>query len=101
MPYKIRLSSEKPDSDTPSALEAYQALRKDPSAEPGKRIKEVFERLREDPGGVRRQSARYRPDWWMAEVEMPDESIWWIAWKIEGDNINVRWIGPRPGSYNF
>ena len=51
------------------ALEAYSALRAD-GGENGKQIKSVLERLRADPGKVRGESLRYRPDAWMVVVEM-------------------------------
>jgi hypothetical protein len=40
-----------------------------------------MERLRNDPGKVRSESLRYRPDGWIVLVEMVDESTWWVIWR--------------------
>lgn len=102
MVHRILLSSERPDPDTPSAQEAYRALREDPTGEPGKRIKVVLERLRDNPGQVRAHSRAYRPGtWWAAEIEMPDEPLWWIIWRLDAEAgaVHVRWIGPEPAGH--
>jgi hypothetical protein len=95
--YHVELSPERPDPDTPSARELYRALREDATGEPGKRVKGLLERLRDDPGQVRAQSRAFHPgDWWAAEVEMPNGSTWWVVWRLEGTVVKVRWIGPDP-----
>ena len=66
---KVAAGQEPAGPDIPSALEAYRALRAD-GGENGKQIKSVLERLRADPGKVRGESLRYRPDAWMIVVEM-------------------------------
>jgi hypothetical protein len=64
----------------------------------GKRIKSVLESLLNDPGKVRGQSLRYRPDGWIVLVEMADESTWWVIWRQPAPGgVDVLWIGPRPG----
>lgn len=56
------------------------------------------ERLRSDPGKVRGESLRYRPDAWMVWIEMPDKSTWWVIWRQpEPDMVDVLWIGAQPG----
>jgi hypothetical protein len=94
---RLRLDKNRPAPDIPSALEAYRALRAD-GGENGKRIKSVLERLRTDPGKVRGESLRYRPDAWMVLVEMADQSTWWVIWRQpQPDTVDVVWIGPQPG----
>lgn len=94
---RLRLDKNRPGPDIPSALETYRTLRED-GGESGKRIKSVLERLLSDPGKVRGESLRYRPDGWIVLVEMPDESTWWIIWRqpMPG-TVDVLWIGPQPG----
>jgi hypothetical protein len=58
-PIRLRLDRNNPGPAIPSALEAYRALRAD-GGEAGKRIKDVLERLRDDPGKVRGSCLRYR-----------------------------------------
>ncbi len=69
---RLRLDKNQPGPLIPSALETYRALRED-GGENGKRIKSVLERLRSDPGKVRGESLRYRPDGWIVLVEMADD----------------------------
>lgn len=96
-PVRLRLDKNRPGPDIPSALEAYRALRAD-GGENGEQIKSVLERLRADPGKVRGESLRYRPDAWMVVVEMAGESSWWVIWRQpEPDVVDVLWIGPQPG----
>jgi hypothetical protein len=96
-PIRLLLDKNRPGPLVPSALETYRALRED-GGENGKRIKSVLERLRSDPGKVRGESLRYRPDGWMVLVEMADESTWWVIWHQPSPGVvNVRWIGPQPG----
>jgi len=93
----VRLDKNQPGPRIPSALETYRALRED-GGETGKRIKGVLERLLNDPGKVRGESLRYRPDGWIVLVEMEDESIWWVIWRQSApDLVDVLWIGPQPG----
>jgi hypothetical protein len=95
---RLRLDKNQPGPHIPSALETYRALRED-GGETGKRIKIVLERLLNDPGKVRGESLRYRPDGWLVPVEMADESTWWVIWRQPApDMIDVLWIGPQPGS---
>jgi len=76
-----------------AALPEFEQLR-----EIGKQIKSVLERLRSDPGQVRAESLRYRPDGWIVLVEMVDESTWWVIWRQPLPGIvDVLWIGPQPG----
>jgi hypothetical protein len=97
-PVSLRLDKNRPGPTIPSALETYRALRED-GGENGKRIKAVLERLRNDPGKVRGDSLRYRPNAWMVLVEMVDESTWWVIWRQpQPDQVDVLWIGPQPGS---
>ncbi len=97
-PVRLRLERNRPAPSIPSALETYRALRED-GGEAGKRIKTVLERLRGDPGKVRGESLRYRPDAWMVLVEMPDGSTWWVIWRQpEPGMVDVLWIGPQPGA---
>lgn len=93
----LRLDKNQPGPLIPSALETYRALRAD-GGEIGKRIKNVLERLRSDPGQVRGESLRYRPDGWIVLVEMADEPTWWIIRRQPSpDAVDVLWIGPQPG----
>ncbi|SRR5712691_3179360 len=95
---RLRLDRNNPGPAIPSALETYRALR----ADGGKRIKEVLERLREDPGKVRGSSLRYRPDAWIVLVGMADETTWWVIWRqSEPDAVDILWIGPQPGPDAF
>jgi hypothetical protein len=97
-PVRLRLDKNRPGPSIPSALETYRALRED-GGEAGKRIQTVLERLRSDPGKVRGESLRYRPNAWMVLVEMPDDSTWWVMWRQpEPDIVDVLWIGPEPGA---
>jgi len=94
---RLRLDKNRPGPLIPSALEAYRALRED-GGDSGKRIKSVPERLRSDPGKVRGESLRYRPDSWIVLVEMLDDSTWWVIWRQPmPDMVDVLWIGPQPG----
>lgn len=96
-PVRLELDKNRPAPSSPSALETYRALRQD-GGENGKRIKSVLERLRSDPGKVRGESLRYRPDGWMVLVEMTDQSTWWVIWNQPlPDLVRIRWIGPQPG----
>ena len=96
-PVRLLLDKNRPGPLIPSALETYRALRED-GGENGKRIMTVLERLRNDPGKVRGESLRYRPDGWMVLVEMTDESTWLVIWhQPSADMVHVRWIGPQPG----
>ncbi len=96
-PVRLLLDRNRPGPLIPSAVETYRALRAD-GGESGKRIKSVLERLRSDPGKVRGESSRYRPDGWMVLVEMTDESTWWVIWdQPSPDVVHIRWIGPQPG----
>lgn len=93
----LQLDKNRPGPLIPSALETYRVLRED-GGENGKRIKSVLERLRSDPGQVRGESLRYRPDGWIVLVEMADESTWWIIWRqASPDTVDVLWIGSQPG----
>jgi hypothetical protein len=94
---RLRLDKNQPGPHIPSALETYRALRED-GGEAGKRIKSVLERLLSDPGKVRGERVRYRPDGWIVLVEMADEPTWWVIWgqPIPG-MVDVLWIGPQPG----
>lgn len=93
---RLRLDKNSPGPTIPSALECYRALRAD-GGECGKRIKDVLQQLRDDPGKVRARSLRYRPNAWIALVDMPDHSVWWVIWRQPGpDAIDVLWIGPEP-----
>jgi len=92
-PVRLRLDKNRPGPDIPSALEAYHALRAD-GGENGKQIKSVLERLRADPGKVRGESLRYRPDAWMVLVEMADESTWWVRCVDRRNQVLTR--GPTP-----
>ena len=96
---RLRLDKNRPGPLIPSALETYRELRED-GGEDGKQIKSVLERLRSDPGKVRGESLRYRPDSWIVLVEMVDESTWWVIWRqpLPG-MVDVLWIGPQPGPY--
>ena len=95
---RLRLGKNRPAPSIPSALETYRALRDD-GGEAGKRVKSVLERLRSQPGQVRGESLRYRPNAWIVLVEMPDESTWWVIWRQpEPDQVDVLWIGPQPGA---
>jgi hypothetical protein len=97
-PVRLRLDKNRPGPSIPSALETYRALRED-GGEAGKRIKTVLERLSSDPGKVRGESLRYRPNAWMVTVEMPDQSTWWVMRRQpEPDMVDVLWIGPEPGA---
>jgi hypothetical protein len=94
---RLRLDKNQPGPLIPSALEIYRALPTD-GGENGKRIKSVLERLRSEPGKVRGESLRYRPDGWIVLVEMEDESTWWTIWRQPSpDTVDVLWIGPQPG----
>ncbi len=94
---RLRLDKNRPGPLIPSALEAYRALREG-GGDSGKRIKSVLERLRGDPGKVRGESLRYRPDGWIVLVEMLDDSTWWVIWRqAVPDMVDVLWIGPQPG----
>jgi len=94
---RLRLDKNQPGPLIPSALETYRALRED-GGENGKRIKSVLERLRSDPGKVRGESLRYRPDGWIVLVEMADGSTWWIIRRqTSPDMVDVLWIGLQPG----
>jgi hypothetical protein len=94
----LRLDKNQPGPQIPSALETYRALRED-GGEYGKRIKSVLERPRSNPGKVRGESLRYRPDGWIVLVEMTDGSTWWIIWRQPSpDMVDVFWIGPDPAS---
>ena len=94
---RLRLDKNQPGPLIPSALETYRAPRED-GGENGKRIKSVLERLRSDPGKVRGESLRYRPDGWIVPVEMVDESAWWVIWRRPvPDMVDVPWTGPQPG----
>lgn len=96
-PARLRLDKNRPGKDIPSALETYRALREDGS-ETGKRIKDVLQQLRDDPGKARGQSLRYRPDAWVILVEMADQSTWWVIWRQpEPGAVDILWIGPQPG----
>ena len=96
-PVRLRLDKNQPGPHIPSALETYRALGDD-GDENGKRIKSVLERLRSDPGKVRGESLRYRPDGWIVLVEMADESTRWVMWRQPSpDMVDVLWIGPQPG----
>ena len=96
-PVRLRLDRNRPGPRIPSALETYHALRED-GGEDGKRIGSVLERLRSDPGKVRGESPRYRPDGWIVLVEMADESTWWVIWRQpSSDMVDVLRIGPQPG----
>lgn len=96
-PMKLRLDQNNPGPTIPSALETYRALRAD-GGEEGKRIKDVLERLRDDPGKVRGSSLRYRPNAWIVLVDMPDEMTWWVIWRqTQPDAVDILWIGPQPG----
>jgi hypothetical protein len=96
-PVRLRLDKNRPGPQIPSALETYQALRED-GGDVGKRIKEVLQQLRDDPGKARGQSLRYRPDGWIILVEIVDQSTWWVIWRQpEPDAVDVLWIGPQPG----
>src|SRR5579863_10034556 len=96
-PRRLRLDRNNPGPTIPSALETYRALRAD-GGEGGKRIKQVLERLREDPGKVRGSSLRYRADAWIVLVEMADETTWWIIWRQpDPDAVDILWIRPQPG----
>jgi hypothetical protein len=69
-------------------------------AEPGIRLKELLERLIEDPGKIRGYSRAYRPgDWWLTEVEMPSQSFWWVIWRMDESRVRVRWISPSPQEF--
>jgi len=95
---RLRLDKNRPGPSIPSALETYRALR-EAGGEAGKRIKTVLERLGSDPGKVRGEGLRYRPNAWMVLVEMPDDSTWWVMWRPdEPDIVDVLWIGPEPGA---
>lgn len=48
---RLRLDRNNPGPTIPSVLKTYRALRTD-GGEAGKRIKDVLERLRDDPGKV-------------------------------------------------
>jgi hypothetical protein len=94
---RLLLDKNRPRPLILSALETYRASHED-GGENGKRIKSVLERLRSDPGKVRGESLRYRPDSWMVLVEMADESTWWVIWhQPSPDVVNVRCICPQPG----
>jgi hypothetical protein len=96
-PTRLRLDRNNPGPTIPSALETYRALRAD-GGETGKRIKEVLERLRDDPGKVRGNSLRYRPNAWIVLVEMVDGMTWWVIWRqSQPDAVDILWIGPQPG----
>ena len=93
---RLRLSGDRPRPDVPSALDTYRALRES-GGEDGKRVKRVLERLRDNPGRVRGDSLRYRPDGWLVLVEMTDKSICWIIWHQPADGlVDILWIGPEP-----
>ena len=100
-PMRLRLDRNNPGPTIPSALETYRALRAD-GGEAGKRIKDVMERLRDDPGKVRGSSLRYRPNAWIVLVEMADETTWWAIWRqSQPDAVDILWIGPQPGPDAF
>jgi hypothetical protein len=93
---KLVLSKARPEADSPSAFETYKALREDGGAF-GLRIKDVLADLISDAGKVRENSLAFRPGaWWATETETPDESIWWVVWRDDGETVFVRWIGPSP-----
>jgi hypothetical protein len=93
---RLRLDKNPPAPLIPSALDTYRALRAD-GGETGKRIKDVLERLRSDPGKVRGESLRYRPDGWIVPVAMADESTWWVIWRqLTPGDVDVLRIGPQP-----
>jgi hypothetical protein len=85
----------------PDALAAYRSLRADPSGELGKRVKAALERLIDDPGAVRAESARWESlsgKVWSLSVSDPDDGIWVILWAEQSSGIiEVFYIGPAPG----
>ena len=100
MSHRLELSSERPDSDTPSALEYYRALREDPDSEAGLRLRDLLEQLAENPGKVREKSRAYRPGaMWLTEVDMPSHTKWWVIWSMDEKRVKVRWIGPDPREF--
>jgi hypothetical protein len=83
------------------ALATYRSLRADPSGELGKRLKAALERLIDDPGAARGESARWESlsgRVWSLSVSDPDDGIWLILWAEQpSDLIEVFYIGPAPG----
>lgn len=83
------------------ALDAYRALRADRAGEPGKRVKAALERLADDPGTARGESARWdslEGRVWSLPVVGPDDSTWLVLWAEQApDVIEVFYVGPAPG----
>jgi hypothetical protein len=74
------------------ALAAYGALRADEANEAGKRMKAALERLIDDPGQAKIDSARWESlggKVWSLTVEMPDESTRLILWAEQPEVIEV------------
>lgn len=85
----------------PDALAAYRAVRTDLSRELGKRVKSALERLIDDPGAARGESARWDSLSglvWSLSVSDPEDGTWLILWaERPSDVIEVFYVGPAPG----
>lgn len=85
----------------PEALATYRSLRADPAGELGKRVKAALERLVDDPGAARGESARWESlagKVWSLSVSDPGDGVWLILWAEQPrDVIEVFYIGPAPG----
>jgi hypothetical protein len=85
----------------PDALHAYRELRADRAGELGKRVKAALERLTDDPGAARAESARWdslEGKVWSLPVTAPDDSTWLVLWTDQPpDVIEVFSVGPAPG----
>ncbi len=82
------------------ALAAYRTLRADEANEAGKRMKAALERLIDDPGQAKADSARWESlagKVWALAVDMPDGSSWLILWAEEPEVIEIFYVGPAPG----
>lgn len=91
---------------TPAAWETYQSLRAN-GEELGERIKQVLERLIDDPAAVRADSGsrRYQiverwlgggPQVWGRPVAAPAGDSWMVMWRESAHVIEIGYIGPAP-----
>lgn len=89
----------------PDALAAYQQLRSDTSAEPGKRLQAALGRLIEDTAAARGESARWETlhgKVWALSVIDPADRTWMILWAEQPpDVIEVFYVGPPRGRDTF
>jgi len=85
----------------PEALEFYRVLRSDRASELGKRVKAALERLTDDPGTARGESARWESlagKVWSLSVDAPEDSVWLILWAERPPAvIEIYYVGPAPG----